>query len=162
MRRFIILVPLALVAGYAVLAGTQRHHRRQVVVSVAQPPEAPTSGHGSNEAMHAQAVALATRAEELATIAEGHAARVESASAIATAQASVTVSLEGLIATIERELERSAESGEPIELRSLEVSAELLAQIAAQFEGALEIQASDTNGVVVGSGDGARVTLTVR
>lgn len=168
MRRFILLVPLVLVGGYALLNARQHHHDHEVSVSVA--PDVRILRHqaiaegrlAEAEARAGQAEAIAAAAEELAAVAVARSAHPESVSAVVSASASLSVTLEGLIATIREELARSAETGEPIQLQSLQVSTELLAEIMAEFEGAIDIQATDSNQVLVGSADGARVEITIK
>jgi hypothetical protein len=166
MRRLILLVPLVLVGGYALAARSEHSHDHKVVISME--PEARVSGVGqaAHEIEIAEAIALAAKAKALAASAEQMAAdearaRTERTAVVARASASVAVTLEGLLAKIEQELERSAETGESIELHDLTVSAELLAQVIAELEGTIEIRADDSSHVVVGSGDGARVEITI-
>jgi hypothetical protein len=168
MRRLILLVPLVLVGGYALAAHGERRHDHRVVVAAAPKVRVTGIRQAAHEVQIAEAVAraaeaeaLAVAAERMAVTAQARSSQAESAAVIAKASASVSVTLEGLLAKIEQEIERSAEAGEAIELRNLTVSAELLAQVIAELEGAFEIRADDGNRVVVSTGDGAQVELTI-
>lgn len=162
MRRLIVLVPLLLIGGYAMVSsGNHAHHRRAAVVNV-EPVAVHYAKVARAEAVTREAEALAIQAEQLVATAEAAGHSAEGLEAVASAQATLSVRLDGLLATLQRELARSAETGEPIELHSVQVSAEILAEIAAEFDGAIEIHSDGGDHVTVGSPDGARVEITVR
>jgi hypothetical protein len=168
MRRLILLVPLVLVGGYALAAHGERRHAHRVVVATAPDVHVTGINRAVREvkiaevaALAAEAQALAAVAEQMAATAEAGAGQGESAAVVARASASMSVTLEGLLAKIEQAVERSSEAGEAIELQDLKVSAEILAQVIAELEGTLEIRTDDGNHVVVTSGDGAQVELTI-
>lgn len=162
MRRLIVLVPLVLIGGYAVVSNGGHAHVRTVSSTGADPMVAHAVEIASAEAAAHTAEALAVHAEQLAVAADAARHSQERVQAVASAQAKLSVTLDGLLATLQRELERSAETGEPIRLQAVELSAEVLAEVAAELEGMVEIRSDGGDRVVVGSPDGARVEITIQ
>lgn len=152
MRRLIVLVPLVLIGGYVVLSSADHTHHRTVVMAGAKPVVVHAVDVARAEAAAHEAEALAAHAEQLA-------AEVQAA---ASAKASLSVTLDGLVATLRRELARSAETGEPVELQSVQVSAEILAEVAAELESMFEIRSDGAEHLVVSSPDGATVEISIQ
>lgn len=160
MRRMIAFVPVAVVGGYLALSARDRQHtdHRRHVIEVADAPSPASVAHITAAAP--ELAVVVKRAEAAAAAAEAR-ARMAEARVAAEASGSVTISLDGLLQIITRELERSATDSEEVVLQDLRISATVLADLAAELEGLAEIQMTDSSMAVVGAADGARVRVAV-
>jgi hypothetical protein len=156
----IALVPVAVVGGYLALAARDRDHtdHRRHVIAVADAPSPAAVAHIAAAAP--ELAVVVHRHEAAATAAEARATAAE-ARVAAEASGSVTISLDGLLRIITRELERSATDSEEVVLQDLRISATILADLAAELEGLAEIRTTDSSVAIVGASDGARVHVAV-
>lgn len=161
MRKVIAAVPVAMVAGYLALSGSEGPKTHSHAGAAPDAPAAIAMAVGQPAGVariSEQAHATAQTARAAATLAAVRAGSAQVAVA-ADAQAAVSVSLDGLLEILVQELERSADDGSVVELRQIEISVGALADLAAELEGMADIQIGDSGVAIVGSPDGARVRV---
>ena len=153
MRALIAIVPIALVGAYVALADRSDPDLRKLGEAIRSPDAT------------AVVVADVRPTVEIAAVSRQHArvaeVRAERAQAHAEALASVELTLDGVLRMIARELEGNAVAGE-VATADITVSAAVLAELAANLDGLVQIQVQDSDHVVLTAADGAAaVRLTV-
>ena len=169
MRKVIAAVPVAMVAGYLAFSGASgsgddSHHRTvpdapdPVASAAAMPAGVLHAAERARVAAAARTAAASVRAATVAAEARPGSVQVHAA---ADADATVSVSLDGLLEIIVQELERSAVDGSAVELHHLDISVSALAELATELEGMADLHVTDSTVTIIGSPDGASVRVHI-